>query len=396
MKIKKFIAPTLPEALAKIKQDLGQDAVILKTRFNSSGSIGKGEKSVEVTAAIDASIESRVKVEPKSTITIQPRNRILFDKEQETTIPIDEVQAPSEILDQIKKEIISLKRELEQSKSQSLFGQPAGIQLEVGRRLVQKNIPEELAIEIVRRLASLAIDWDDLIAVKAETKRIISNLLSPGEPIAISDSGSTVVLLIGPTGSGKTSAAARLAFHYGIEKGIPVTLVSTDNFRADSGEQLNSLSDVIGCAFLAISTPDELAVAIKSIKTGIVIIDTTGFSNDKEILELLPLAGAAHVNEVHLVIPADIPARDLSRLVNGNPDLGINRIFVTKLDQSQQRGGVIAGSLKRGLKFSYQSASREMPGLFGLFNPEQFAGAFLSDTEAPEKEMSDSLEVVGW
>jgi flagellar biosynthesis protein FlhF len=396
MKIKKFIAPTLPEALAKIKQDLGQDAVILKTRFNSSGSIGKGEKSVEVTAAIDASVESRVKVESQITAAIQPHNRILFDREPEQTPPIEKVQAPNEILDQIKKEIISLKHELEHSKSQTLFGQPAGMQLEVARRLVQKNIPEELTIEIVRRLASLAIDWDDIVAVKAETIRIISNLLSPGEPIAISDSGPSVVLLIGPTGAGKTSAAARLAFHYCIEKGIPITLISTDNFRADSGEQLKSLSKVIGCASIAISTPDELAVAIKSINTGLVIIDTTGFSNDKEIAELLPLTGAANANEIHLVVPVDIPACDLSRLVNGHPDLGINRIFVTKLDQSRQRGGVVAGSLKRGLKFSYQSASREMPGLFDLFNPEQFAGAFLSDAEAPEKEISDSLEVVGW
>ena len=396
MKIKKFIAPTVPEALAKIKQDLGQDAVILKTRFNPGGSIGKGEKSVEITAAIDVFVESRGKVESQSTVTIQPRNRIHFDKEPEPTNPMEKVLAPNGTLDQIKKEIISLKRELEQSKSQSLFVQPAGIQLEVARRLVQKNIPEELAIEIVRRLASLAIDWNDLAGVKAETKRIISNLLSPGEPIAISNSGPTIVLLIGPTGSGKTSATARMAFHYGIEKGLPVTLVSTDNFRADSREQLKSLSDAIGCAFLAISTPDELAVAIKSVKTGLVIIDTTGFGNDKEIAELLPLVGAASANEVHLVVPVDIPASDLSRLVNGNPDLGINRIFVTKLDQSQQRGGVVAGFLKLGLKFSYQSASREMPGLFDLFNPEQFVGAFLSDAEASEKEMSDSLEVVGW
>ena len=37
MKIKKFIAPSLPEALAKIKQDMGEEAVILKTRFNALG-----------------------------------------------------------------------------------------------------------------------------------------------------------------------------------------------------------------------------------------------------------------------------------------------------------------------------------------------------------------------
>jgi flagellar biosynthesis protein FlhF len=39
MIIKKFIAPTMPEALAKVKKELGEQAVILKTRMNKKGGL---------------------------------------------------------------------------------------------------------------------------------------------------------------------------------------------------------------------------------------------------------------------------------------------------------------------------------------------------------------------
>ena len=55
MVIKKFIAKSLPEALTKVKQDFGDEAVILKTRFNNRGTTGPDSKIVEVTAAIDKS-----------------------------------------------------------------------------------------------------------------------------------------------------------------------------------------------------------------------------------------------------------------------------------------------------------------------------------------------------
>ena len=53
MVIKKFRAKSLPEALTKVKKDFGNEAVILKTRFNNKPAAGQNSKIVEVTAAID-------------------------------------------------------------------------------------------------------------------------------------------------------------------------------------------------------------------------------------------------------------------------------------------------------------------------------------------------------
>lgn len=408
MKIKKFIAPSLPEALAKIKQDLGEEAVILKTRFNGGGT-GKtrGQKNVEVTAAIDPSMTEKSIPSAKDNV-VNPRipapalkisNRIELEpdtikneRQEPATVP----QTPSEILTDIKRDLGLVKQIISRGMAQSLFGQPTGFQIELARQLVQKGVSEAIAVEIVK---GIVLDLDrlsDSSEIWNEVKARLLSLLSPGEPLKLFENSPTVVMLVGPTGSGKTSTAARLAFHHSIEKGTPATLISIDTFRADSREQLKLLSSVIGCQSVTISTPDELVVALKSYKRGLIIIDTSGLSSKKDIADLIPFVGAANPHEIDLVIPADIPARDIAKIVNSHPDLKIDKMLVTKLDQSKNRGGILSAAGECGLKFSYQCASREMPGLFSLFNPESFVSAFLPGIDNAHQEHSDSLEVIGW
>jgi flagellar biosynthesis protein FlhF len=310
--------------------------------------------------------------------------------------PAEGQQTPSEILNHIKNEIASLRKEFEVSLTQSLFGEPRGAALAIARRLVERLLPEEIAVDAVRKLALQGIDWRDPISTWKNITDLIARMLPSGEPLKIIEGAATVIFLVGPTGSGKTSAAARLAFQFGVEKNFPVTLMTTDTFRADAKEQLRSLAGVIGCSFAAFSSPEELAVALKSYKQGLIVVDTTGASNDKEISAVVPFVGAANPHEVHLVIPADMPAADICRYVKGYPDLGVDRLLITKLDQTCCRGGVIAACTSLGIKLSYQCASREMPGLFDLFQPVHFVSTFMKDADPALAQNPDTLEVVGW
>ncbi len=392
MKIKKFIAASLPEALSKVKEDFGEDAVILKTRFSSkNGTSGKNLKSVEVTAAIDENAPKVANPETKTIKSPAGTNRLLTT---ETIRPMEMRQTPNESLNDIKIELSSLKKEMELSRTQSLFGQPSGIFLDIARQLVSSNLPESIAIEVAKRLQAEGATFLGTDAAWLKAKSILAGMLSPGDPIRMADSGSTVVMLIGPSGAGKSSAAARLAFHYSVEKRIPVTLITTDTFRADSREQIKSLSNVIGCPFASVSSPEELLVALRSYKDGLIIVDTSGAGNDAEILELESMIGAANPHEVHLVVPADIPADDAKRLIENHPDLRINKILVTKLDQSRCRGGIMAAVIENNLRFSFQSASREIPGFFGTFDQENFIDAFLPSKATTQRESEEIYEVV--
>jgi flagellar biosynthesis protein FlhF len=306
------------------------------------------------------------------------------------------VQTPSELLADIKRDLGIVKQVINGGLTQSLFGQPTGFQIELARQLVARGVSEPVAIEAVR---DLTIDLEKISEnsqVWGDVKSRLINMLSPGEPMKLFESTPTVIMLVGPTGSGKTSTAARLAFHHSIEKGLPATLISTDTFRADSREQLKLLSSVIGCQSVSLTTPDELSVALRSYKQGLIIIDTSGISTSKDIAELIPFIGAANPHEIDLVIPADSSARDIKKMINSHPDFKIDKLLVTKLDQTRNRGGILSAARECGLKFSYQCASREMPGLFGLFDPESFISSFLQFSDEAKAPAGDSFEVIGW
>jgi flagellar biosynthesis protein FlhF len=394
MLIKKFTAQSLPEALTKVKEDFGEEAVILKTRFSNKGNgngSGKEAASVEVTAAIDKAEKKINRLEGAAAQTPAIRNRLTV----KTRRPIEESTAspetveikepsrsPSEMLSDIRKDLKHLRADLMRNTTDSLFGQPRGLQLEYARRLVEKHLPEKLAIDLVRAIPDARQDDHDPSSTWDWLLESLASRLSRGEPIKIVDSGATVAMLVGPAGSGKTSAAARLAFRFMAEGKYSVTLVTADNFRADSREQLLSLANVIGCRFHAVTSPEELTVLLKTFKEGLVIVDTSGVSSKKDMDELTTLVGAANPHEVNLVIPASIPAQDISSFIKDCPDLGVDKLLVTKLDQSRHRGGIVAAALEGGLKFSYQSASRELPGDFNLFDPGLFVSAFKPDSRS--------------
>ncbi len=406
MLIKKFIAQSLPEALSKVKEDFGEEAVILKTRFNNKGNgNGPGRESafVEVTAAIDKAEKKTNRL--KSTAAQAPavKNRLTaktWPQVRKSTASVESVvlkepsQTPGEILTDIRKDLQHLRADLMRNRTESLFGQPVGLQLECARRLVEKHLPENLAIELVRVMPATSQEGKDPDSTWNRLLESLSGKLSPGEPIKTVESGATVVMLVGPTGSGKTSAAARLAFRFSAEEKCPVTLVTTDNFRADSREQLISLANVIGCRFQAVTSPEELTVLLKTLKEGLVVIDTSGVSTKKDMVELVTLAGAANPHEVDLVVPAAIPGQDISSFIKDYPDIGVDKLLVTKLDQSRYRGGIVAAAIECGLKFSYQSASRELPGDFNLFDPGLFVSAFKPDPISRSQDIPAMCETV--
>ncbi len=87
MLIKKFIAQSLPEALSKVKADFGEEAVILKTRFNNKGNgngSGRESASVEVTAAIDKVVKKTDSRKKTAVQTPAIKNRIALKPQPKT------------------------------------------------------------------------------------------------------------------------------------------------------------------------------------------------------------------------------------------------------------------------------------------------------------------------
>ncbi len=177
MKIKKYEAPSLPEALAKIKQDIGEEAVILKTRFKRRRVKGQVGKNVEVTAAVDStaadarsantgcqraqnchakidSCSERINSRSKRACSTETRpsparrcakRRVSFWRISSANLGI-------------------AKQEINGGGTQSLFGQPIGIQIDIARQAWWKEgVPEKLAVELFVKTVDLEV-WISMIS----------------------------------------------------------------------------------------------------------------------------------------------------------------------------------------------------------------------------------------
>ena len=398
MLIKKFIAPTMPEALSKVKKEFGDQAVILKTRMNKKAGGPGSLKGVEVTAAIESNTKSRFELPEEKNV----KQEAAPAKAYVETKPEQHQQLFSERFENLSQQIAELKKVIDEKnkadQKQSFFGSLSANMLAAGRDLVSKNVSEDLAMSILSRLSvsdkALSLSREE---INRQIEQILCSLITPGEPIDIKDTGTTTVMFVGPTGSGKTAAVARVAMNNKIENNQKVAIITADNFRADSSQQIKSYCRIIGCPCGIIYTPEELSMAIKSQDSGLILVDTPGVSpnDDKEIGELQSLIRTAKPNEIHLVIPAFTPAIDVEKMLDVFGEFGIDKIFITKLDETEAPGGVITAVINSGKKLSYISRSREIPGQFGPALPESLVKALIEAKTSDKAEQKWEMEAVG-
>jgi len=138
-------------------------------------------------------------------------------------------------------------------------------------------------------------------------------------------------------------------------------------------------------------------MAIKSQPEGLVLIDTPGINpNDaEEIGELHTLIRAAKLHEIHLVVSASTPAVDVIKIVAAFQEFSIDKILITKLDETAAPGGVISAIIDSGKRLSYTSCSREIPGQFGIAMPESLADAMTAVDNAEIIKPKWEMEAVG-
>ncbi len=224
-------------------------------------------------------------------------------------------------------------------------------------------------------------------------RREVQAALAANNPALIrSKTGPTVVSIIGVNGTGKTTTAAKLAWHIQ-QQGQTALLAACDTFRAAAIEQIKLWGDKLNVEVIAGAYgADAAAVAHDAVaaaharNAAYLFIDTAGRLHTKHNLmqELQKvhrviakqLPGAPH--EVLLVLDATTGMNALNQAREFNKAVPLTGLVVTKLDGTSKGGMVVAiqQELKIPIKFI---GLGELAGDLLPFDPEQFARALFSD-----------------
>jgi fused signal recognition particle receptor len=234
------------------------------------------------------------------------------------------------------------------------------------------------------------VHMDDVLAsVKDEIRKILDQ---PEEPIKLSASGPTVILVVGVNGSGKTTSIAKLANLFR-SQGKKVILGAGDTFRAAAVEQLTIWADRLGVEIVkAGQGGDPAAVAHRAVaqaletQAEICIIDTAGrLQTQTNLMQQLEkihrvigklIPEAPH--ETLLVLDATAGQNALSQAEGFSTAAKCTGIVLAKLDGTAKGGVVIPIRERFAMPVKFVGLGEKASDL-ATFNADQFVDALFAD-----------------
>ncbi len=390
MRIRKYTATSMKEALIQIKQDLGEEAMILKTRKIPKKMFGLGaQDEIEVTAAIDDTAQGEqplkpIRVESPGTY-MRPRPKspgelpVYPEKIQAGSPTLTRVASPvlskfslADESDSKNREIVELRREISELKDVvRSIARPAegaaaggftGVWAMLYKRLLEAEIKPLIAHELIEEMRS------QKGADQNVEKRFITVLRDHFKVSApVSDTareGPRVVAFVGPTGAGKTTSLAKLAAHYCLEREKKVSIITADTYRIAAIEQIRAFADIVNIGLQVIFSAEEARDALRSCENDdLVFVDTAGRSqrNTEHMRELEEVLAAISPHETHLVLSATTKDSDLMDVIKRYRSYGINRLLFTKLDETVQVGNIFNVTYKSEMSVSFFSTGQSVP-----------------------------------
>ena len=171
---------------------------------------------------------------------------------------------------------------------------------------------------------------------------------------SLADVGRSLIALVGPSGVGKTTTAAKLAAH-AIRDGRTVTLIACDAFRVGAVPQLERYADLMGARFAVATNDAELTRLISCAKTDVVFVDTAGQTNPASDAPEACIARAATEDQfgrkrhVLLCVPASLRSLDAERVMRWFGKTSPTAMVITKLDETEEPGALLHGPQASGL-----------------------------------------------
>jgi flagellar biosynthetic protein FlhF len=351
MIIKRYLADNMNEAMMKIRYDLGSQAIIVSQRkIKKPGFLGIfSKKVVEVTAALEND-------KKEAEIPITP----VIEKENKQILKEDNQQ----ILNEIKKlseEIKDLKEVKEENK----------VKTKTEVILQNSDMNEKSIKKVMTKINSNKEKISELDKARAAIEKLIPKY---------KDEQDNKIVLVGPTGVGKTTTIAKLAGRWAIQEKKKVGLITIDTYRIGAVEQLKTYADIIKVPFQVVFNLNDMEKALEKLKDcDIILIDTTG-RNSKNLMQLSELRSyidKADTTNINLVISATTKNKDMEAIISGYKVLNYKNLIITKLDETTTYGSLLNAIDSSKKPINYVTTGQTVPDDMLQISPKEIANLIL-------------------
>lgn len=415
MTINKFQGKTEEEAIAKAKQEFGENAVIMNVKEVKPKGLFRAFKNstYEVTAAME---EKEQFVNPKRALLNTKKLHDSINLSADEKIDIPKPEAKPDFRELIQKTMPNSSRmqEPEEKKieqrlddlsnriEESLARTPKGEKPEAENPVKEKPSSEEfhfvrilystlLKNEVNEKYVNQILDEiEKFIRPGNSVDMILSNvyqklILRFGQPKTIDLSGSKpkILFFVGPTGVGKTTTIAKIASKYKVEYDKKVAFITADTYRIAATEQLQVYANILDAPMAIVYSQAELNDSIAKFEDyDLVFVDTAGFShkNEKQRNDMKTLLGGVseeYNKEVYLVLSATTKYMDLLDIVDSYREIADYKLIFTKLDETTTYGNLLNIKLYSGADLSYTTNGQNVPDDIEVFDTQKIVKKLL-------------------
>jgi flagellar biosynthesis protein FlhF len=361
MKVRKFTAATAREALAKVKKELGADAVILSNRPGPGG--------VEILALAQKDVSSVVaaapaREAPRAPAAPQPLKE--FAKRVQPAAPAPTLTAPAASEGKLYEEMRAMRGLVERQLATLSWSEDARrhpLRTQVMRELLSAGFSAPLGRTVSAALpeshsAPQARVWlRQVLARNLRCSTDADNLVERGG----------VYALVGPTGVGKTTTVAKLAARCVVRFGAQrLALITTDSYRIGAQDQLRIYARILGVPVHAVQDAAGLEQALQALADRhLVLIDTVGMGQrDARLAEQMELLAHPRVRRV-LLLNASSQIETLEDLVQvygqSIGGVGVAGAIVTKLDEARRAGAALDCAMRHKLPLAFVTDGQRVP-----------------------------------
>ncbi len=405
MNIKTFKGKTEEEAMELAKKELGEHAVKMASRkVEPKGFFAKlfSQPVWEVTAAVDEpDVYERTIPRKSAAETQDPRYMPTQTKPREQQDLLFEENKTDHGANVIEQKLDNLKKLFEEQIRDQNQGKTAEEIKEKGesaedevpdkniaflrlifRQLLENEVEEQYANQIITEIEASLKKETDVSKILANIYQKIVLKLGHTKTLEVVNGKTKYIFFIGPTGVGKTTTIAKLAYSLMEQKKAKVALLAADTYRIAAVDQLRTYADIMNIPLFVIYSEAELAEYKDELeKYDVVLVDTAGRSHrnkeQRDDIERLIRSVPATARETYLVLSATTKYRDLVKITEAYSEIAEYRLIFTKLDETGTIGNIFNIKMLTGAPLSYATNGQNVPDDISRMDPQNIARQLL-------------------